>query len=74
MGLKCFKEVSIMPVPKRRLGRSRQGHRRSYWKATEPTLVTCSNCGSPRMPHTLCGVCGHYKGVLVTQRYNKAGL
>ncbi|MFN8615210.1 MAG: 50S ribosomal protein L32 [Vampirovibrionales bacterium] len=50
-----------MPVPKKRVGHSNQGHRRSNWKATVPTVAVCPNCGAPRHPHTMCGVCGFYK-------------
>lgn len=62
-----------MPVPKKRLSRARRHSRRSSWKAVIPTLNVCSNCGSAKMPHTICGVCGHYRGQLITQRYNKLG-
>ena len=45
-----------MAVPKRRLSRSNTHSRRSQWKATVPTLVTCSNpaCKAPHLPHTAC--------------------
>lgn len=62
-----------MPVPKKRLGHSDQGHRRSNWKATVPTVSTCSNCGSPRHPHTICGICGFYKDRVVIKKYAAAG-
>jgi large subunit ribosomal protein L32 len=58
-----------MPVPKKRLGHSAQGHRRSRWKAFLPTVQTCANCGSPVESHTMCGVCGFYKGKVVSQRF-----
>jgi large subunit ribosomal protein L32 len=60
-----------MPVPKKRLGRSDQGHRRAYWKAKQPNLYNCPNCGSPSAPHRVCGVCGFYNGKVVSLRFAK---
>ena len=55
-----------MPVPKQRVGHSDQGHRRSSnWKAILPTVASCTNCGAPRHPHTMCGVCGFYKNRII---------
>jgi large subunit ribosomal protein L32 len=63
-----------MPVPKKRLTRSRQGHRRSQWKAFAPTLTTCTNCGSSILTHTVCNNCGHYRGRLISKRLDALGL
>ncbi|MGB4325736.1 MAG: 50S ribosomal protein L32 [Candidatus Nanopelagicales bacterium] len=49
-----------MPVPKRKTSRSNTRHRRSQWKATAPTLVTCARCSEKRMAHTACPTCGTY--------------
>jgi large subunit ribosomal protein L32 len=51
-----------MAVPKRRLSRSNVHSRRSQWKASLPTLVTCSNpaCKAQHLPHTACPTCGQY--------------
>ena len=49
-----------MAVPKKRAGRSAQGHRRSHWKATVPTTAKCANCGEAKLSHTVCTLCGHY--------------
>jgi large subunit ribosomal protein L32 len=51
-------------VPKRRKSRSNTRSRRSQWKASAPTLVTCSNraCGEKKLPHTACANCGQYDG------------
>lgn len=53
-----------MAVPKRRMSRSNTRSRRSHWKATAPTLVTCANraCRRPTLPHTACPNCGTYAG------------
>jgi large subunit ribosomal protein L32 len=65
------RRFNIMPVPKQRVGHSDQGHRRANWKAVQPNLFYCSNCGSPASPHTVCGVCGFYKGKLISARFAK---
>ncbi|XVA00516.1 50S ribosomal protein L32 [Prescottella equi] len=41
-----------MAVPKRRMSRSNTRSRRSQWKTTAPTLITCPNraCGERRCP------------------------
>ncbi|MEI7629583.1 MAG: 50S ribosomal protein L32 [Actinobacteria bacterium] len=49
-----------MPVPKRKTSRSNTRHRRSQWKATLPTLVTCVRCKEKRLAHTACPTCGTY--------------
>lgn len=51
-----------MAVPKKRLGSSAQGHRRSQWKATVPTMGTCSKCGEKKLSHHVCDYCGYYNG------------
>jgi len=57
-----------MPVPKKRLGHSDQGHRRSCWKATVPTLTKCQTCGDAKMTHMICETCGAYRGKKVSDR------
>jgi len=49
-------------VPKRRMSRSNTRARRSQWKTSAPTLVTCENpaCRKPKLPHTACAACGQY--------------
>ena len=53
-----------MAVPKRKTSRSNTRTRRSQWKTSAPTLVTCPNraCREPKLPHTACSVCGQYDG------------
>lgn len=55
-------EEKIVAVPKRKMSRSNTRHRRSQWKATAATLVTCSNpaCRQKHLPHTACPSCGQY--------------
>jgi large subunit ribosomal protein L32 len=57
-----------MPVPKKRVGHSDQGHRRSQWKATIPTVSFCPHCGNVKLPHTICNACGFYKGRVVSKK------
>lgn len=49
-----------MAVPKKRTGKSAQGHRRSNWKASKIETAVCKNCGEPRLTHTVCASCGYY--------------
>lgn len=51
-----------MAVPKRRMSRSNTRARRSQWKASATTLVTCVNpaCREKHLPHTACPSCGQY--------------
>ncbi|WP_428266336.1 50S ribosomal protein L32 [Haliangium sp.] len=59
-----------MALQKRRLGPSRIHHRRSAWArraGKKPLVQDCSNCGSPRMPHRVCGACGFYGGEVVVE-------
>ncbi|UCE03816.1 MAG: 50S ribosomal protein L32 [Candidatus Latescibacterota bacterium] len=51
-----------MAVPKRRTSRSRKLKRRAQWKLERPSMSTCAECGSPRIPHRVCPGCGHYAG------------
>jgi large subunit ribosomal protein L32 len=39
--------------------------RANHDKVAAPTLVACSNCGEPAVPHRACASCGHYKGRVV---------
>jgi large subunit ribosomal protein L32 len=47
-------------VPKRKMSRSNTRSRRSQWKASAPTLVTCARCKEKRPAHTACPTCGTY--------------
>jgi large subunit ribosomal protein L32 len=49
-------------VPKRRQSKARTGLRRSQWKLSAPTIVSCPKCRSFKMPHRVCGECGTYNG------------
>ncbi|MDZ7343919.1 MAG: 50S ribosomal protein L32 [candidate division KSB1 bacterium] len=49
-----------MPNPKRRHSRTRRDKRRTHWKLSAPTIVVCSNCRQPKLPHRVCPNCGYY--------------
>jgi len=51
-----------MPLPKRRHSKSRGAKRRTHWKLNVPTLVECSHCHQPKLPHRICPNCGYYNG------------
>jgi large subunit ribosomal protein L32 len=51
------------------MSRANTRARRAQWKASAPTLVTCSNraCKAQKLPHVACPTCGQYDGRQVTQ-------
>lgn len=51
-----------MANPTNRASRTRKRLRRANWKATAPTTAICPQCHEPKLPHTVCGNCGFYKG------------
>ena len=60
-----------MPVPFRRTSKTRKRKRRTHQKAAQPTVVTCTNCGAPIKPHTICKTCGYYKGKEIINKEEK---
>lgn len=54
-----------MPNPKRRHSRARGRRRRTHWKLSGIALIECPQCKSPKLPHKICPVCGHYNGRLI---------
>lgn len=51
-----------MPHPKRKHSKQRRDKRRTHYKASLPTLATCSNCGTTIVYHHVCPECGYYRG------------
>lgn len=52
-----------MAVPKRRTSRSARDMRRAnHDRVNAPATSRCSNCGDVKVPHRVCGACGHYDG------------
>lgn len=58
-----------MPVPKRKLSRSRRDKKHANKFIRPQAFASCSNCSNPVMPHIVCSECGFYKGrkVLATK-------
>ncbi|MDD2964245.1 MAG: 50S ribosomal protein L32 [Bacteroidales bacterium] len=56
-----------MPNPKRKWSKTRTAKRRTHYKATAPTIASCSNCGSPVLYHRVCPECGYYRGKQVME-------
>jgi len=57
-----------MAHPKRKISKTRRDKRRTHYKAVAPTVVNCSNCGSPILYHRVCGECGYYRGKLAVEK------
>jgi large subunit ribosomal protein L32 len=51
-----------MPVPKKRVSRTRRDKRRTHKNLQPVQLVECSQCGESVLPHRVCPSCGFYKG------------
>ena len=51
-----------MAVPKRKTSKTRKNWRRSHHALAAPGRSKCPNCGADRLPHRVCGECGHYRG------------
>lgn len=51
-----------MPKVKHRHSRERGRKRRTHYKAEEPAVSICSQCGGTKLPHHVCSHCGYYNG------------
>ena len=51
-----------MANPKSKWSKARTGKRRSQWKLSAPTLVSCPQCHKLTTPHRVCMECGYYDG------------
>ncbi len=57
-----------MAHPKRKQSKQRRDKRRTHYKATLPTLSTCSNCGATKQSHRICPECGYYRGQMAIEK------
>ncbi len=57
-----------MGVPKKKVTKSRKKNRQAHQKLTPPTITTCPQCKSPKLPHFACPKCGYYKGEIVIKK------
>ena len=51
-----------MAVPKKKTSKSRRDMRRSHHALGSTSVIECPNCGEVKLPHHVCGACGHYDG------------
>ena len=52
-----------MAVPKKKTSKMKTRSRRaSNWVLKTPARSVCPQCGSVKVPHRVCGECGHYGG------------
>ncbi|MCL4110594.1 UNVERIFIED_CONTAM: hypothetical protein GTU68_035568 [Idotea baltica] len=52
-----------MAVPKKKTSKAKTRARRaSNWSLNAPARSTCPQCGQVKVPHRVCGACGHYGG------------
>jgi large subunit ribosomal protein L32 len=56
-----------MPLPKRRISKTRKRQRRTHWKLAMPGLSRCPKCDEVVAPHRVCPHCGFYKGRKVVE-------
>ncbi len=63
-----------MAVPKKKVSRSKRNMRRSHDALSALNFSRCTNCSSPKLPHSVCESCGFYKGQFLPKRYLKADL
>jgi len=54
-----------MPVPKRKTSRSRRDKRSAHKGIALSHPISCLTCQAPVASHTVCQVCGYYKGVKI---------
>ncbi len=58
-----------MALPKWRKAKAKTRARKAkYYSGMKiPNVVKCSNCGSYKVPHRVCGKCGYYKGEQIVE-------
>ncbi|MCJ7812388.1 50S ribosomal protein L32 [bacterium] len=54
-----------MPLPKRKISRSRRDKRRTHKKLVALDITECSNCHQPKVSHEVCPNCGYYRGRMI---------
>jgi large subunit ribosomal protein L32 len=57
-----------MAHPKSRISKQRKHKRRTHYKASEPAISACSNCGSYKLMHRVCPECGYYRGKIAVEK------
>jgi large subunit ribosomal protein L32 len=52
----------MVPLPKRKYSRARQGERRAHLGLKAAALIDCPQCHTRKLPHHVCPTCGTYDG------------
>jgi len=52
----------MVPLPKHKTPKSKQGRRRSHLALNGPAIDYCPQCHSPKRTHHVCLTCGVYGG------------
>lgn len=63
-----------MAVPKKKTSKAVKRARRAHLALSPLNFSRCSNCGTPRLPHSVCESCGFYKQRTVPTHYLKSDL
>ena len=62
-----------MPVPKRKVSKSRRDKRSSNKGIKVKAITSCANCQEALAPHQACFACGFYKGEkILTTKVDRA--
>ncbi|HBS48113.1 TPA: 50S ribosomal protein L32 [Candidatus Dependentiae bacterium] len=56
-----------MPVPKRKVSKSRRDKRSANKKIAVKAVCVCLTCQAPISSHQVCSECGYYKGKKIIQ-------
>ena len=57
-----------MAVPRNRMSNARKNSKRAHHAKTPKSFAKCTRCGSPRLPHVICGSCGAYGDRIVIEK------
>lgn len=63
-----------MAVQQNRKTRAKRNMRRSHDALKAVASAECPNCGERKLPHHVCGACGHYDGREVVARVEEIDL
>jgi large subunit ribosomal protein L32 len=63
-----------MAVQQNRKTRSKRNMRRAHDALTAVASTECPNCGELKLPHHVCGACGHYDGREVVPQVDEIDL
>ncbi len=63
-----------MAVQQNRKTRSKRNMRRAHDALKAVASAECANCGEPKLPHHVCGACGHYDGREVVAQVEEVDL